>query len=125
MIDGLKDGTIEHIVSNHDAYDAEDKKLEFPYAEFGAIGLQTMLSAYDTYLSEDIDLSVFINALSKNNRALLQLDALELKEGMPVEINVFDRGETWDYNAASNRSKCDNSPLFLKELKTKHILTIN
>ncbi|MDG1295920.1 MAG: hypothetical protein P8P48_02200 [Saprospiraceae bacterium] len=125
LIEGLRDGTIEHIVSNHDAYDAEDKKLEFPYAEFGAIGLQTMLSAYDTYLSEEIDLSVFINALCRNNRALLQLDALELRQGMPVEINVFDRGQTWDYNAASNTSKCDNSPLFLRELKTKHILTIN
>ena len=125
LIEGLKDGTIEHIVSNHDAFDAEDKKLEFPYATFGAIALQTMFSAYETYLSNELELHTFINALSANNRALLGMSELGLKEGEQVELCVFDRAAQWMYNEESNLSKCDNSPIFLKELKTKHILTVN
>lgn len=125
LIEGLKDGTIEHIVSNHDAFDAEDKNLEFPYATFGSIALQTMFSAYETYLSNELELHTFINAVSASNRALLGMPELGLQEGEQVELCVFDRAVQWMYNEESNLSKCDNSPIFLKELKTKHILTVN
>jgi dihydroorotase len=125
LIEGLKDGTIEHIISNHDAFDAEDKKLEFPYARFGAIALQTMFSAYETYLAEELDLELFINAIGPNNRALLNLDSTKVEIGEKVNLCVFDRGEKWFFDEKTNRSKCDNSPLILKELKAKHILTIN
>lgn len=125
LIEGLKDGTIQHIISNHDAYDAEDKKLEFPYAKFGAISLQTLFSAYETYLSDVLDLNVFVDAISTNNRSLLQMPALSLQEGKPIELCVFDRACKWVYDEKTNLSKCDNSPIILKELKAKHILTLN
>ena len=79
----------------------------------------------ETYLSDVLDLNVFVDAISTNNRSLLQMPALSLQEGKPAEICVFDRASKWVYDEKTNLSKCDNSPIILKELKAKHILTLN
>ncbi len=125
LIDGVKDGTIDIIVSNHDAYDAEDKKLEFPYATFGALGLQTMFSVYESYLASQIDILTFVQAISSKPKAILNLEQARLEQGQQVDLCVFDRKASWDYNASTNTSKCDNSPVMHQTLQAKHILTLN
>lgn len=125
LIEGIKDGTIDMIVSNHDAFDHEDKKLEFPFARFGAIGLQTLFPVYETFLKEELPLADFIRVTSEGPRQVLDLPAISLEEGEKINLAIFDRKAKWTLNEETNLSKCDNSPVYQKELNGKQILTIN
>lgn len=115
---GLKDGTIDFITSNHTPLDPEAKDLEFPFAEFGAIGLETSFSlvlqvfpkAESTFFSEKMSLAP---------RQLLGLPIPTLDEGSEADFTIFSPSAKWKVEAATIQSKSRNTPFKDRELSGK------
>lgn len=124
LIDGLKDGTIDAICSDHNPQEAESKVVEFEYAENGMIGLQTFLPLA-LQLKNILGWDVLINAITHQPRKVLGIETATISEGSTANLSVFNPTKTWEYNKASNRSKSVNSPLFGQTLTGKVILTTN
>jgi dihydroorotase len=119
LLEGLSDGTIDFICSNHAPWDEEAKNLEFPYAEFGMIGLETVFPLYQTFLSDKITLEAFIELVAIRPRKVLGLPVPEIKPGAAAELTVFNPGTTWTYLEQDIRSKSKNTPFIGAEFKGK------
>lgn len=117
LLIGVKDGTIDAIVSDHQPLNVELKKVEFDYASFGAINLQTMFSLYMQYLSEEISPELWFEKSSIRPSQLLQDEIPVISEGNVAEFAMFSTDTLWNYSAESNRSKSANHPLFPSVLK--------
>lgn len=115
---GLKDGTIDVIVTAHRPHDVECKNLEFDLADFGMLGLQTLFPALANH-KDKISLSEIIEKVAINPRRLLGLTIPSIDEGSPANITILNENEEWIYNANNNYSKSKNSPLFMQKLKGK------
>lgn len=119
LIEGVLDGTIDFIVTNHSPWDEEAKKLEFPYADFGMNGLETAFSLYTMYLQNRIPLDRWIDAAAVQPRKILGLAVPELAVGSPANLTIFDPEKEWTLTAANMQSKSRNSPFLDKLLKGK------
>lgn len=115
LIVGLKDGTIDIVVSAHAPQDEESKKLEFDTAEFGIIGLQTVLPIL-VGLKKRLDLAAAIEKISVAPRKRLGLEVPEIKVGSKANLTLFDPKAKWVLDDATNKSKSKNSPFYGKEL---------
>jgi len=122
--EGLKDGTIDAIVSAHSPQDEESKMVEFDMAEFGIIGLQTVFPLINN-LANEIELPLLIKKISVTPRTLLGLPIPEIKEGAPATLTVFDPTAEWVFDKSVNYSRSSNSPFLGQKLKGKVIATIN
>ncbi len=123
--DGLADGTIDCITSNHVPLEEEAKKLEYPYAKFGAIGLQTAFSAALTSLEGYLDVVKLVDKLAVQPRQLLGLPVPHIAPGQHANLTVFDIQTDWIFQPHLNLSKSQNSPFFGYELKGKVWAVIN
>lgn len=119
LLKALADGTIDFIYSNHAPLDTEAKDLEFPYAEFGAIGLETTFALCRTYLADALPLDQLIAWLSIHPRRVLGLEQAVIEEGAPANLTLFHPEKEWVYDERSIRSKSRNSPLLGQKLKGK------
>lgn len=124
LINGLKDGTIDAICSDHNPQEAERKVVEFEYAANGITGLQTFLPLA-LQLKDSLGMDTLINAISHQPRKVLGVEAASIQEGNTANITVFHPTEKWQYNKATNFSKSVNSPLWGQTLTGKIILTAN
>jgi dihydroorotase len=122
LIEGLKDGTIDAIVSQHTPHEIQFKDVEFEVAEYGIIGLQT---AFSLALKAGLDIELVIQKLAIGPREILNIDIPVLAEGQPANLVVFDPQAEWEYNGKNNRSKSGNSPFLGQHLKGKILLTTN
>ncbi|MDP9077175.1 MAG: dihydroorotase [Bacteroidota bacterium] len=122
LLKGLKDGTIDAIVSQHTPHEVEFKDVEFEVAEFGIIGLQT---AFTLALKAGLDLELIVQKLAVNPREILGVDATTIGEGQEANIVLLDLGEEWEYTKRNNKSKSYNSPFIGENLKGKVVLTLN
>jgi len=121
LIDGLKDGTIDAIVSQHTPHEIEFKNVEFEKAEFGITGLQTALPLA---LKAGLSLELIIEKMSINPRKILNIPQSELAIEANANFILFNPDEIWIFDKETNRSKANNSPYFNSELKGKvHLLT--
>lgn len=123
LIEGLKDGTIDAIVSDHSPYDPENKELEFDLAAFGVIGLQTFLP-YLARLSESVAIETLIEKITTGPRKLLKLPAVQVEKGQDAHLTVFDLSRKWTFDKMTNHSLSHNSPDFGKELTGQVVATI-
>ena len=121
--EGLADGTIDVIVSDHNPQDEESKKLEFDLAEFGIIGLETVFASVNTY-NKNLSMDEIIEKLTDNPRKILRLKSPEIAEGAKVNLTVFSSSKEWIYDEKSIVSKSKNSPFIGKTLKGKVIKVI-
>ena len=117
LVAGLKDGTIDVIVSDHQPQDTESKKLEFDLAEFGMMGLQTFYAALCK--TGAFDASLLVEKVSSAPRRLLGLPPIELKEGEEANFTLFSPEFEWQFNEETNFSKGVNSPFLNQRLKGK------
>ncbi len=122
LINGLKDGTIDAIVSQHTPHEIEFKDVEFEVAEFGIVGLQT---AFSLALKAGLDINTIIEKLAINPRKILGIEATKIAEGQKANLIVFDAGVEWIYTKENNQSKSSNSPFIGQSLKGKMLLTYN
>ena len=111
LVAGVKDGSIDVVVSAHDPKDADVKRRPFEQASDGAIGLETMLPALlRLYHSEDLTLNEIFRAVSRNPAHTLGLTTGQLKIGHPADLVLFDPMSPWIVNPALLRSRSKNTP---------------
>ena len=122
LIKGLKDGTIDAIVSQHTPHEVEFKDVEFEVAEFGMIALQTALS---TVLSTGLDIGLIVEKLAINPRTILNIEPAVVAEGSKANLTLFDVDAEWEYTRKNNQSKSYNSPFIGQNLKGKVVLVYN
>lgn len=111
LIKGLKDGTIDFISSNHTPVDSEGKDLEFPYAESGAIGLETAFSLTDTYLHKVLTIDQLVELWAIKPRQVLGLDIPKIEEGSQANLTLFSPTEEWVFTEKHIFSKSNNTPI--------------
>lgn len=114
LINGLKDGTVDAIVSQHTPHEIEFKNVEFEIASYGIIGLQTVLPLA---LKAKLSPEVIVEKLCVSPRRILSIPLPDLKMDAPAEFIVFNKDTEWEFNAANNFSKSSNSPLMNQKLK--------
>jgi len=125
LTEGLLDGTIDFICSNHTPWDEEAKNLEFPYAEFGMIGLETLFSLCRTYLADHLPLPLLIEKIAIAPRRILGLPVPVLEPGAPADVTIFNPDATWVFTDKSIVSKSKNTPLAGEILKGKVVMTVS
>lgn len=108
----LIDGTIDAIVSGHLPLEDDQKDVEFPYAGFGACGLETAFALCCTSLrKEGIGLEVIVSKLSHGPRRLLGLPVLHVEPGASADLTAFQPDLEWEFRLANQLSKGRNTPL--------------
>ncbi|RZF62295.1 dihydroorotase [Sphingobacterium corticibacterium] len=122
LLKGLKEGTIDAVVSQHTPHEVEYKNVEFHIAQEGIVGLQTTLPFLIRagLTPEDI-----IRYLVVQPRQVVGKDIPTLEEGSEANLVLFDMHAKWRLTAATNKSKSENSPVFGQELIGKVKLVIN
>lgn len=110
MIEALKDGTIDLIVSSHDPQDVDTKRLPFSDAAAGAIGLETLLAvALRLHHNGEVPLSRIVETLTSAPARLFGLPGGTLKPGAPADLAVVDLDEPWVVSEAGIRSRSKNT----------------
>jgi dihydroorotase len=112
LVGGLRDGTIDVIVSSHNPQSADTKRLPFAEAAFGAIGLETMLSAaLGIFHSGNVPLSRLVEAMCSKPAEILGLETGRLAPGAPADFALVDLNLNWTVQEQNLRSRSKNSPL--------------
>ncbi len=124
LIEGLKDNTIDAIISNHTPLDEETKNLEFPYALPGATGLETCLMACLDQLKNVISVSDLIYKLTFGPRLLLQLAIPEIRVGAPANLCIFDLNSQYSDQPFVRHSLSNNHPFAEKQFTSRVVETI-
>lgn len=116
--EGLRDGTIDAICTDHAPHALEEKEVEFIYAPNGIIGLETAwsISVRNLYKTGVLDLQQLIKALAVRPREILRLAVPVLEEGAEADLTLFNTDETWTFDEANVRSKSINSPWLGEEM---------
>jgi len=122
LLKGLKDGTIDAIVTQHTPHEVEFKDVEFEVAEYGIIALQT---AFSVALQAGLDLELIVQKMAINPRRILNIESAIITEGKKAELALLDMDITWEYTKQNNRSKSYNSPFIGQNLKGKVLLACN
>jgi dihydroorotase len=122
LIQGLKDGAIDAIVSQHTPHELEFKEVEFEIAAYGIIGLQTVLSLA---LRAGLTPELIVEKLAVNPRNILKVAVPVIETNQPANLVVFDAQAEWTFNKQNNRSKSCNSPFIDQNLKGQVLLTCN
>lgn len=107
--EGIQDGTIDAIVSNHQPQDKENKQVEFEYALPGMITLQALLPVLLQHKPKQVELPKIIAALTSQPRNILNLVQAEIKENVMANLLLFNPKQSWIFDR--NYSKSENSPL--------------
>jgi len=122
---GLKDGTIDVIATDHAPHGMDEKSGEFDYAPFGIVGLETALGLTLTLVEEGVlSLSDVIRKLSVNPAAILKISAGSLAPGAPGDITIIDPKLPWTVDASQFRSKSRNTPFNGWKLMGRAVQTI-
>lgn len=125
LVEALREGVIDIIVSGHDPRPAEDKRLPFAEAAFGASALETLLpGALSLYHSGACELHTVLRALTSNPAKLLGLEQGRLARGAPADMILLDLGAPFRFDSETMTSKCKNSPFDEKLLQGKVRRTI-
>lgn len=125
IIEGLKTGVIDAIVSNHRPQDIESKQLEFDLADFGIISLETAFATANTFHEGKLNTELLVEKLGTKPRELAKLAVTIVKEGLPACVTVFDEAYEWSYQKEDFISKAGNSPFIGQKLKGKAMGIIN
>jgi len=125
MIEALKDGTLDVIVSAHNPQDVDRKRLPFSEAADGAIGLETHLSAGLRLVhGSEITLSGLLRAMSTRPAGLLGLDSGRLTPGAPADLIVLDLDKPWVVDPSALQSKSKNTAFEGARLTGKVVETV-
>lgn len=124
VVEALKDGTIDVIVSGHDPEDPESKRVPFEQAEPGVVGLETLLSvSLEMHHNGSIDLLTILSKLTSNPAKIMGLNSGVLKEGAPADLCIFDLNVPYFVDAEKmisvTKNTCfDGKPVQGRVLKT-------
>jgi dihydroorotase len=125
LIQGLVDGTIDVISTDHTPEDTEHKNLEFEYANYGVVGLESFFGALMTLLKDNISLDVLLSKLTTNPRSILKLDLPVVKVGFVANLTLFTTKDSSTFDVTATASKSKNSCFNGCEMTGKIIGVIN
>jgi dihydroorotase len=124
LIDGLKRGAIDAVVSAHDPQPPEDKRLPIGEAAHGAVGLETLLPALlSVSVREDIPLLAALKPVTSGPADLLGLPQGRLAKGAPADLVLFDPAAPWACDRDDLLSRSKNSPFDGRKLEGKVLRT--
>lgn len=125
VIEGLKTGVIDAIVSDHRPQDQDSKRVPFAQAEPGGIGLETLLPvSLELVHNKELTLPQLFQRLSTVPAALLGLPGGKLAKGAPADLIVFDADYAWKIDRADFWSKTKNSPFDERPTQGRVMATI-
>jgi dihydroorotase len=126
VLEGLADGTLEILCSDHAPHCDYEKEVEFDYAPFGITGLETelALALMQLYHAKRLGLAELIAKFTVAPARLLRLPKGTLSAGADADVTVFDPDLEWTFDKGASASKSSNSPFYGWRLKGKPVLTI-
>ncbi len=127
LIEGLKDGTIDIIASDHAPHSIEEKEWEFIYAPFGMVGLETSVGLTLTKLfhTNFLSLNEIIYKMSINPRKIFKLREARIQIGIQANLTILNLYQEWTVDKYSFKSKSINTPFHGWKLKGKPIGVLN
>ena len=125
LIQGIVNGTIDAVSSDHTPIEIESKKCEFEKAKFGILGLETVFPIINTVLKDKIDLSKIIELISINPRKILGTRIPKIGEKEVANITLFNPRKKWKYTEDEICSISKNTPFINYEFTGKPIGIIN
>ncbi len=126
-IEGLKDGTIDCIATDHAPHAIEEKELEFIYAPNGIVGLETAIGVTlnELYHKKHLTLEQIVEKMAINPRKILNLDIPSVKQGEKANLTIFNLDEVWTVDITKFKSKSKNSPFDKMILTGKQVASVN
>jgi dihydroorotase len=127
LLEGIGDGTIGILCSDHAPHAQFEKEVEFDAAPFGIVGLETELGLFLDLLihkNKTIDLPRLIEMYTVNPARLLQIEAGTLSPGQPADVTLIDPDLDWTFDASSSQSLSRNTPFNGWKLKGRAVRTI-
>ncbi len=127
MIEGLRDGTIDCIATDHAPHAIEEKEMEFEYAPNGIVGLETAvgISLTELYQKKILTIEKLIEKMAINPRKILNLEIPSFEVGEKANMTILDLTEVWTVETSRFVSKCKNSPFDKRLLTGRAIASIN
>ncbi len=127
LIEGLTDGTIDAIATDHAPHAFHEKQIEFERAAFGITGLETALPLAITVLHLHFKLPLWriVELLSSNPASIFGLkDRGTLRVGSHADVTVFDPKKKWTFDSSQSKSKSRNTPFDGWSFTGKTVATI-
>jgi len=127
ILQGIKDGTIEVICTDHAPHTKEEKSRGLNKAPFGIVGLESSIGLTYTYLKKKkiISFERMIELMSINPRKLLNLKQPRIKVGEKANLTVLDINAKWKFDVTKTKSKSRNTPFNGYDLQCKPVAVIN
>ena len=124
LVQGINEGTIDVIVSDHKPEDEESKRLTFSQAATGASGIETLLSlTLELFHNKSIKLNTLIASITSNPSKILGIDKGTLQKGKDADICVIDINKPWIVNKNKLLSKSKNTPIEDRKLQGQVLKT--
>jgi dihydroorotase len=124
LVEGLRRGDIDVIVSSHDPQDVDMKRRPFAEAADGAIGLETLFSAaLQLFHNGEVDLLTLIRAMTLRPAQILKLSSGKLAPGSPADLALIDMNAPWRIDSKLFYSRCRNSPFDERVLQGRVLKT--
>jgi dihydroorotase len=125
-IEGVRDGTIDCLATDHAPHLAEEKELEFQFAPNGIIGLECALSLYIKALVEPghIGWMQLIELMTTKPAEIVKLDKGTLREGADADVTIIDPTRRWRIDKEQFVSKSRNCPFHDWEVTGRAVMTI-
>ncbi|MCH7692875.1 MAG: dihydroorotase [Proteobacteria bacterium] len=125
VVDGLKNGTIDAIASDHAPHDEDAKRLPFAQAACGGVGLETLLPvSLEFYQNGQMSLTDVLRLLTCGPADVLGLSAGRLEKGLPADLTLFDPDRAWKVVADDLLSKSKNSPFDGRPVQGRVLRTV-
>jgi dihydroorotase len=127
LIEGLRDGTVDVIATDHAPHTSEEKDVELPSAPNGIVGLETSIGLSYTELVAKgvVTLDRLIELMSLNPRRILSLQPPSFAIGSPANVTIIAPDETWKVDRNRFLSKSRNTPFDGWELQCRPVGIIN
>lgn len=122
LLKGLKEGTIDAVVSQHTPHEVEYKNVEFHIAKEGILGLQTTLPFL---IEAGFNADDIVRYLVVQPRQVVGKEIPTLEVGSEANLVLFNMNEKWMLDTNTNKSKSENSPMLGQELRGKVKVVIN
>ncbi|MFQ5985175.1 MAG: dihydroorotase family protein [Alphaproteobacteria bacterium] len=124
-VEGLKDGTIDAIATDHAPHDQDSKRVPFAHAANGIVGLETLLPlALALYHNRAMGLLDVLRAMTLTPARLLGLDCGRLARGAPADLVLFDLDRPWRIDVSGFHSKSKNSPFDGRPVEGRCLMTV-
>jgi len=124
LVEGVNNGSIDTIVSDHKPEDEESKRLTFSQAATGATGLETLLPlALELYHNKNIKLNKLLAALTSNPAKILNINKGNLNKGSDADLCILDINKPFIVKKSTLKSKSKNTPIEDRKLKGKVLKT--